>query len=89
MIVDTRNAPLDVQPGDFGREKVKELKSVCNCSRVCLGEAGKNRLLRWYFLTGVLLLLSSVLPVASIVMGNVGMLALRDALMDMTVFLLA
>jgi hypothetical protein len=32
-------------------------------------------------LTGALLLLSSVLPLASVVMGNAGMLTLRDALL--------
>ena len=33
---------------------------------------------RWPLLTSVLLLLSSVLPLASVVMSNAGMLALRD-----------
>jgi hypothetical protein len=35
--------------------------------------------LRWSLLTSLLLLLSSVLPLASVVMGNVGILALRHA----------
>jgi len=62
----------------IGREKSKELQSICNWGY--LGEAGKNRLLCWGLLTSVLLLLSSVPLLASFVMGNAGMLALRDGL---------
>ncbi|MEA3308499.1 MAG: hypothetical protein U9Q70_03180 [Chloroflexota bacterium] len=58
----------------MGREKSQELQSICNWE--CLGEAGKNRRLRWPLLTSVLLLLSSVPLMASVVPGSAGMLAL-------------